>query len=131
MHQAAKPLAGNLQQAHGGVLPPCLGLPAAQAGPSSTLNFNDPWLASALAVAVKAHIEAVPSDAANIRARGFGLKTVGDLAQYFTDIKPIVDNARTVARQRRIAAKKQPVLEIGAVQAAHLAVTAQAVEKLP
>lgn len=105
--------------------------PAAEAGSSAALSLDDPWLASALAVAIKAHIEAVPADAANIRARGFGLKTVGDLAQYYADITPIVANARTLARQRRIAARKQPVLEIGAVQAAHPAVTAQAAGKRP
>ena len=82
-------------------------------------------------MAIKAHIEAVPADAVNIRARGFGLKTVSDLAQYHKDITPIVGNARTLARQRRFAARKQPVSQIGAFQTAHLAVTAQVVEKLP
>ena len=71
------------------------------------LDLNDPWLASALAVAIKAHIEAVPADAANIKARGFGLKTVGDLAQYYKDITPIVQNARVLARQQKVAARKQ------------------------
>jgi phospholipase C len=110
--------------------------PAAMASPStaqvaspSTLDINDPWLASALALAIKAHIEAVPADAANIKARGFGLKTVEDLAQYHKDITPIVQNARVLARQQKVAARKQLVSRTGAVEAAHPSVTVQAIGK--
>ena len=59
-----------------------------------------------MALAIKAHIEAAPADADNIKARGFGLKTVKDLAQYHSDITPIVQNARVVARQQKVAARK-------------------------
>jgi phospholipase C len=90
--------------------------PVAQAGSAAPLNLSDPWLASTLAVAIKAHIEAVPADAENIKARGFGLKTVGDLAQYYKEIMPIVHNARVLARQKKVAARKQPVLQTGTVQ---------------
>jgi hypothetical protein len=102
----------------------------AHGGSLSTLDLSDPWLASALAVAIKAHIEAVPADAANIKARGFGLKTVEDLAQYHKDITPIIHNARVRARQQKVAARKQLVSQAGAVEAAHQAVTAHAIEKL-
>jgi hypothetical protein len=104
--------------------------PAAQAGSTSMLDLSDPWLASALAVAIKAHIEAAPADAANIKARGFGLKTVEDLAQYYKDMTPIVQNARVQARQQKVAARKQLVSQTGAVEAAHQAVTAQVIGKL-
>jgi hypothetical protein len=83
---------------------------------TTALNLDDPWLASTLAVAIKAHIEAVPADAENIKTRGFGLKTVGDLAQYYKDITPIVNNAKTLARQKKVAARKQPVVKTGTVQ---------------
>ena len=103
--------------------------PTAQGGSPSPLNLSDPWLASALAVAIKAHMEAVPADAANIKARGFGLKTVEDLAQYHKDITPIVQKARSVARQVKVAARKQPVSQIGVVETAQPAATAQVIEK--
>jgi hypothetical protein len=101
--------------------------PAAPAGSASMLNLDDPWLASALAVAVKAHIEAAPADAANIKARGFGLKTVEDLAQYHKDITPIVQNARLLARQKKVAARKQLVSRTGVVEAVQQAATAQVI----
>ena len=108
--------------------------PAASSPParteSSTLDLNDPWLASALAVAAKAHIETAPADAANIKARVAGLKTVGDLAQYYKDMTPIVSNARAVARQQKVAARKHPVSLTGAVLTEHQVVTAVATEKL-
>jgi hypothetical protein len=81
------------------------------------LNLDDPWLASALAVAVKAHIEAAPAEAANIRARAFRLKTVGDLAQYNKDLTPIVSNARAQARQQKVAARKRAALAAGKILA--------------
>ena len=97
---------------------PVASAPAAPAGPSSPLNLSDPWLASTLAVAIKAHLEAAPAtDHANIKARAFGLKTIGDLAQYHKEITPVVTNARLLARQQKVAARKQPVLQIHAVQA--------------
>ena len=102
----------------------------ARAGSPSTLDLRDPWLASALAVAIKAHIEAMPADAAKIKARGFGLKTVEDLAQYYKEITPIVHNARVLARTRKVAARKQLVSQAGAVEAAHQAITAQPIGKL-
>jgi phospholipase C len=89
--------------------------PAAPAGPSSALNLSDPWLASTLAIVIKAHIEAVPADAESIKARGFGLKTVGDLAQYYRDVTPIINNARVLARQQKVTARKQAVLQTGPV----------------
>ena len=104
--------------------------PAAQGGSPSALDLSDPWLASALAVAIKAHVEAAPADAANIKARGFGLKTVEDLAQYYKDITPIIQNARMLARQQKVAARKQVVSQIGVVEAAHQAFTAQVLGKL-
>ena len=104
--------------------------PAAQGGSPSALDLSDPWLASALAVAIKAHVEAAPADAANIKARGFGLKTVEDLAQYYKDITPIIQNARMLARQQKVAARKQVVSQIGVVEAAHQAFTAQVIGKL-
>jgi phospholipase C len=108
--------------------------PAASSPParteSSTLDLNDPWLASALAVAAKAHIEAAPADAANIKARVAGLKTIGDLAQYYKDMTPIVSNARAVAAPQKVAARKHPVSLTGAVLTEHQVVTAVATEKL-
>jgi phospholipase C len=80
-------------------------LRVAPVGSASTLNLDDPWLASA----VKAHIEAAPVEAPNIRARAFKLKTVGDLAQYFKDMTPVVQNARVRARQQRVTARKMSV----------------------
>jgi hypothetical protein len=80
------------------------------------LDLSDPWLASTLAVAIKAHIEAVPADDANIKARAFRLKTIGDLAQYYKQITPVIHNARVLARQRKVAARTQPVLQTGTVQ---------------
>jgi hypothetical protein len=97
---------------------------------TSVLDLNDPWLSSALAVAIKAHMEAVPVDAANIKARGFGLKTVEDLAQYHKDITPIVQNARVLARQRKVAARKLSASQTGKLQIAQQAVRAQVTEKL-
>jgi phospholipase C len=91
--------------------------PAAAVGSASMLNLNDPWLASALAVAIKAHIEAAPADAANIKARGFELKTVEDLAQYHKDITPIVQNARLLARKQKVAARKLLASQAVKVQA--------------
>ena len=104
--------------------------PAAQAGSTSVLDLKDPWLSSALAVAVKAHMEAAPADAANIKARGFGLKTVEDLAQYYKDITPIVQNARVLARQQKVAARKLAASQTGKVQIAQLAVGTLMTEKL-
>jgi len=95
---------------------PAAPAPAAQAGSSSPLDLSDPWLASTLAVAIKAHIEAVPADDANIKARAFRLKTIGDLAQYYKQITPVIHNARVLARQRKVAARTQPVLQTGTVQ---------------
>ena len=92
--------------------------PGSAVSASSALNLDDPWLASALAVAVKAHIEATPADAANIRAQAFGLKTVGDLAQYNDAMTPVVQKARVAARVQKVAARKL---------AASQAVTAHAV----
>jgi phospholipase C len=103
--------------------------PAAQAVSTSALDLNDPWLSSALAVAVKAHMEAAPADAANIKARGFGLKTVGDLAQYHKEMTPIVQNARVLARQRKVAARKLSASETGKLKIAQPAVRAQVTEK--
>ena len=40
------------------------------------------------------------------RHADFGLKTVEDLAQYYKDITPIVQNARVLARQQKVAARK-------------------------
>ncbi len=93
--------------------------PAAQAGSTSLLlDLNDPWLSSALAVAIKAHMEAVPTDAANIKTRGFGLKTVEDLAQYNKEITPVVKNARVLARQQNVAARKLAASQTGKLQIA-------------
>jgi hypothetical protein len=103
--------------------------PTAQGGSPSSLNLSDPWLASALAVAIKAHMEAVPADAANIKARGFGLKTIEDLAQYHKDITPIVQNARLLARQKKVAARKELVSRTGVVEAAQQAATTQVIGK--
>src|SRR5262249_5677227 len=97
------PSAGATSVRSGAVASP----PATQAGSSPALDLNDPWLAAALAVAVKSHIEATPADAANIKARAFGVKTVEDLAQYYKEVTPIVSNARAAARQRKVAARKQ------------------------
>ena len=80
-----------------------------QAAASAPLNLNDPWLASTLAVAMKAHIQAAPANAASIQARVAGLKTVGDLAQYYDDLTPIISNVRVLARQQKVAARKQLV----------------------
>jgi phospholipase C len=93
--------------------------PAPQAGSTPVLDLNDPWLASTLAVAIKAHMEAAPADAANIKARGFALKTAEDLAQYHKDIAPIVQNARVLARQQKVAGRKELVSQTGAVEAEH------------
>lgn len=103
--------------------------PTAKAGSPSPLNLNDPWLASALAVAVKAHMEAAPADAAKIQARGFKLKTVEDLAQYHKDLTPIVQKARSLARQTKVAARQQPVARTAMVEAAQEAATAKVIEK--
>jgi len=81
--------------------------PAAPVDPSSLLNRDDPWLAAALAVAAKAHIEATPTDAASIRSRVAGLKTVGDLAQYHGEMSPVVEKARAAALLAKVAARKQ------------------------
>src|ERR1017187_9655974 len=104
--------------------------PAAQAVSTAMLDLNDPWLSSALAVAIKAHMEAVPTDAANIKTRGFGLKTVQDLAQYHKDITPIVQNARVLARQQNVAARKLSASQTGKLQISQQAVRAQVTEKL-
>ena len=97
--------------------------PMAQGGSPSTLDLSDPWLSLARAVAIKAHIEAVPADAEQIKARGFELKTVEDLAQYYKEITPIIHDTRILAR-------KQLVSQTGAGEAAHQAVTAQTIGKL-
>jgi hypothetical protein len=75
-------------------------------------------------------MEAAPADAANIKARGFGLKTVEDLAQYYKDITPIVQNARVLARQQKVAARKLSASQTGKVQIAQLAVRTQMTEKI-
>ncbi len=99
--------------------------PAAQPASTTVLDLNDPWLASALALAIKAHIEAVPADAVAIKARGFALKTVGDLAQYYKDITPIVQTARVAARQKNVAARQLAAAETGKLQAASQVVRAE------
>jgi phospholipase C len=82
-------------------------MPAKQVDLSLPLSsISDPWLISALAVAVKTHIEAAPADAANIQARAVGLKTYGDLARYFQEVTPLINSARVQARQQRVAARK-------------------------
>ncbi len=132
-HAAAEPdgpVAGTPAGSAGTTVISSVSPPIAPGGPPSTLNLKDPWLASALAVAIKAHIEAVPADAAKIKARGFGLKTREDLAQYHKEITPIIHNARVLARTRKVAARKLLVSQAGAVEAAHQAVSAQPIGKL-
>jgi len=104
--------------------------PAAKVGSAPALDLSDPWLSSALAVAIKAHMEAAPADAANIKARGFGLKTVEDLAQYYKDLAPIVQNARVLARQQKVAARKLSASQAGKIQIAQQAVEARMIEKI-
>jgi phospholipase C len=72
-------------------------------------SISDPWLAAALAASTKAHMEAAPADAPNIQARVSGLKTLGDLGQYYDEMSPIVNNARVLARQQRVLARQQRV----------------------
>jgi phospholipase C len=111
------PSAGKVQPATS-VAPGAVASAPAPSGPSAPLDLGDPWLASALAVAVKAHLEVAPAaDHANIKARAFGIKTVGDLAQYHNEITPVVNNARVLARQQKVAARKQRVLQTGPVHA--------------
>jgi phospholipase C len=88
---------------------PVASAPVTQTGSSLPLDLSDPWLASTLAVAMKAHMQAVPADAASIQARVAGLKTGGDLAQYYNDITPIINSARVLARAQKVAARKQLV----------------------
>ncbi len=104
-----------------------VGVPVVAPLPSSPLNFGDPRLPAALAVAVKAHMEAVPAEADAIRARGFNLKTVDDLTRYHADITPIVAQARTAARQQKLLTRKQGVVAAGPVVAVHEMVKAQVV----
>jgi phospholipase C len=116
----ASGMSGTMQPATSAGPGPVASAPQASPAPpppSSPLNLSDPWLASTLAVAVKAHLEAAPAtEHANIKARAFGLKTVGDLAQYHKEIMPVVENARALARQQKVAArKKQSVLQPVAV----------------
>jgi phospholipase C len=87
--------------------------PVAAPAAAGLLDLNDPWLSSALAVAVKAHMEATPADAANIKARGFGVKTVADLAQYYNEMAPVVQNARVLARQKKVAVRRLAVSQAG------------------
>ncbi len=95
--------------------------------PSSSLNFGDPRLPAALAVVVKAHMEAVPAEADAIKARGFALKTVGDLAQYHADITPIIAQARTAARQQKLFARKQRAAVAGPVTTIHATIKSKVV----
>ena len=99
--------------------------PLAPGQPQSTLNLDDPWVASALAVEIKAHIEAAPADAERIKARGFAVKTVGDLAQYRAEAAPVVQNARLAARTRKLAARAQPVAQAVTGEAVHEVIIAQ------
>lgn len=80
------------------------GKPADLSTPLSSIS--DPWLAAAVAVTVKAHIEAVPASAPTIVARMSSLKTLGDLAQYYDEAAPIIQSAQTVARVQKVAARK-------------------------
>jgi phospholipase C len=89
--------------------------PATTAAPTKPLNLNDPWLSSALATAIKAHMEAVPADAQSIQARGFGVKTVGDLQQYHAEFTPIVQKAKVAARQQKVAARKLAASQTGKI----------------
>ena len=73
-------------------------------------SISDPWLAAALAAATKAHMEAVPADAVNIQARVSGLKTLGDLGQYYNEVSPIISNARVLARQQMVAARNKQIV---------------------
>lgn len=100
----------------------------AQEGSPSALDLSAPWLSLARAMAIKAHIEAVPADAEKIKAHGFGLKTVEDLARYYKDIEPIIHNTRTLARKKKVAVRKQFVAQTA--RAAQQAVTAQAMGKV-
>lgn len=104
--------------------------PRVQGRLPSTVDLNDPWLSLARAVAIKAHIEAVPADAEQIKARGFGLKTVEDLAQYYKEITPIIHDTRILARKKKVAARTQLVSQTGAAEAAHQVGTAQTIGKL-
>ncbi|HEY4029872.1 MAG TPA: alkaline phosphatase family protein [Caulobacteraceae bacterium] len=79
------------------------------ANSAAPLDLTNSWLSAALAVAAKAHIEAVPADAATIPGRVFGVKTVGDLAAYYDEVTPIISNAKVLARQKRVALRKQTV----------------------
>jgi phospholipase C len=75
-------------------------------------SISDPWLAAATAVAVKAHIEAAPAETASIVSRMKGLKTLGDLAQYHSEVTPIISNAQAAARQQRVSARKLQVQKL-------------------
>jgi phospholipase C len=110
VNAAVGAISGDTTLATSAGLSPVVSAPAAPVGSASVLDLNDPWLASALAVAVKAHIEAAPAEAANIKARAFQLKTVAELAQYYKDITPIVSNARALARRQKVEARKQLVV---------------------
>ena len=89
----------------------------AQGGSPATVDLNDPWLSLARAVVIKAHIEAMPEEAEQIKARGFGLKTVEALAQYYQEIAPIIHDTRISARQQKVAVRKQLVSKIGTAEA--------------
>jgi hypothetical protein len=41
---------------------------------------------------------------------------IEDLAQYYKDITPIVNNAKVLARQKKVAARKQAVMKTGTIQ---------------
>lgn len=103
---------------------------AAPPAAASTLDLNDPWVASTLAIAVKAHMEATPTDAENIKARGFAVKTVDDLAQYNKDMAPTVQKARVLARQQNVAARKLAATQSGKLQITQQPVRVEVAEKL-
>ncbi|HEX3407131.1 MAG TPA: alkaline phosphatase family protein, partial [Caulobacteraceae bacterium] len=109
---------------------PAASAPAAPVAASSPLNLDDPWVAAALAVAAKAHAEAAPADAANIRSRVAGLKTVGDLSAYVKDMTPVVGKASAVAREQKLAARKRPVTLTGLAVTANPLATAVETAKL-
>ncbi|MGH7051352.1 MAG: alkaline phosphatase family protein [Acetobacteraceae bacterium] len=76
--------------------------------PSTLLDsINDPWLISTIFIVAKGHMEAsaTPEESTKIKIQVQGLRTVGDLMQYFSQAIPEVRKKQVEARQLRMVAR--------------------------
>ena len=70
------------------------------------VEMRDEASVRALRIIIKEQLKAAPQDAAQIKARVAGLKTVMDLKNYFATTIPIIRAKRIEARKQRVASRR-------------------------